>query len=88
MSPVNALIFGLGLFFLGLRLVSENLTRLTGGSLRNGIALTTRRPVRPIALGIASGALMQSATAVTFICVSMVAAGLVHQCCGEMRWER
>jgi len=77
MSPVNALIFGLGLFFLGLRLVGENLTRLSGGGLRNGISLTTRRPVLRMALGVAAGALMQSATAVTFICVSMVAAGLI-----------
>jgi len=77
MSPLNALVFGLGLFFLGLRLVSEHLKGLAGGSLRTGLALSTQQPALRVGLGLASGALMQSATAVTFICVSMVAAGLI-----------
>ncbi len=77
MSPLNALIFGLGLFFLGLRLVSENLNGFAGGSLRNRIAGSTSRPVLGVGLGLAAGALMQSATAVTFVCVSMVLAGLL-----------
>ena len=78
MSPLNALILGLGLFFLGLRLVSDNLKSLAGGRLRNGIVRTTRRPVLRAGVGIAAGAMLQSATAVTFICVSMVAAGFLN----------
>jgi len=77
MSPLNALIFGLGLFFLGLRLVGENLKGLCSGGLQTAIARTTRKPVAGGALGFVAGALMQSATAVTFICVSMLAAGLL-----------
>lgn len=77
MSPLNALIFGLGLFFLGLRLVGENLQRLCSGGFRTAIAKTTDRPFSRTLLGILAGALMQSATAVTFICVSMVTAGLL-----------
>ena len=74
MSPLNALIFGLGLFFVGLHLVGDNLKALSSGSLRDGIARSTRNPLPRVGLGLAAGALMQSATAVTFICVSMVVA--------------
>jgi phosphate:Na+ symporter len=77
MSPLNALIFGLGLFFLGLRLVGDNLKGLAGGSLKSGFSSSTHNPVLGSGLGLLAGALMQSATAVTFICVSMVAAGLL-----------
>ena len=77
MSPLNALIFGLGLFFVGLHLVGDNLKALSSGSLRDGIARSTRSPLPRIGLGLAAGALMQSATAVTFICVSMVVAELL-----------
>ena len=75
MSPLNALIFGLGIFFLGLRLVGDNLKGLAGGGLRGTISRGTRRAVSGAAIGFLAGALMQSATAVTFICVSMVLAG-------------
>lgn len=77
MSPLNDLIFGLGLFFVGLHLVGDNLKALSSGSLRDAIARTTRNPLPRIGLGLAAGALMQSATAVTFICVSMVVAELL-----------
>jgi phosphate:Na+ symporter len=77
MSPLNALIFGLGLFFLGLRLVGDNLRGLAGRSLQSGFAGKPHRPWAGGALGTLAGALMQSATAVTFIAVSMVTAGLL-----------
>lgn len=77
MSPLNSLIFGLGLFFVGLHLVGDNLKTLSSGRLRDGIARTTRTPLPRIGLGLTAGALMQSATAVTFICVSMVVAELL-----------
>jgi phosphate:Na+ symporter len=77
MSPLNALVFGLGLFFLGMRLVGDNLKGLCSGGFRVGIARTTQRPVLRGMLGLSAGALMQSATAVTFICVGMVTAGLL-----------
>ncbi len=77
MSPLNSLIFGLGLFFIGLHLVGDNLKALSSGNLRDGIACTTRRSLPRIGLGLAAGGLMQSATAVTFICVSMVLAELL-----------
>jgi phosphate:Na+ symporter len=77
MTPLNALIFGLGLFFLGLRLVGENLRRLSGGGFRSVIKQGTHSPVAGGVLGLVAGALMQSATAVTFILVSMTDTGLI-----------
>ena len=77
MTPANSLILGLGLFFLGLRLVGENLRRLYGSSFRNVIKRTTHSPVLGAGLGIVAGAVMQSATAVTFILVSLTDSGLI-----------
>lgn len=77
MTPLNGLIFGLGLFFLGLRLVGENLRRLSGSGFRSMIKSGTRSPLFGGILGLVAGALMQSATAVTFILVSMTDSGLL-----------
>ena len=63
MTPLNALIFGLGLFFLGLRLVGENLRRLSGSGLRSVIKRGTHSPFVGGVLGLLAGAVMQSATA-------------------------
>ncbi|CAN5637867.1 hypothetical protein BH09VER1_BH09VER1_15730 [soil metagenome] len=77
MTPINALVFGLGLFFLGLRMVGESLRRLAGPGFREIIKRTSHRPVLTAGLGVGVGALMQSATAVTFIMVSMTGSGLI-----------
>lgn len=77
MSPLNALIFGLGLFFLGLRLIGENLRQLAGPGLHAILKRTAHSPLLAAGLGLGAGALMQSATAVTFIMVSMVGSGLI-----------
>ena len=71
MTSANSLILGLGLFFLGLRLIGENLRRLYGSSFRNVIKRTTHSPLFGAGLGTLAGAVMQSATAVTFILVGM-----------------
>jgi phosphate:Na+ symporter len=67
----------LGLFFLGLRLIGENLRRLYGSSFRNVIKRTTHSPLFGAGLGTLAGAVMQSATAVTFILVSLTDSGLI-----------
>lgn len=79
MSPLNGLILGLGLFFLGLRLVGENLRQLSGQGFRDMVKSATHTPTLAAGLGLAAGALMQSATAVTFVLVSMVAGGLLKE---------
>ena len=77
MTPANSLVLGLGLFFLGLRLIGENLRRLYGTSFREVIKRTTHSPLLGAALGTLAGAIMQSATAVTFILVSLTDSGLI-----------
>ncbi|MEI6278750.1 MAG: Na/Pi symporter [Verrucomicrobiae bacterium] len=78
MSPLNSLVLGLGLFFLGLQLVGQNLRQLSGGGFRNLVKSATHTPFLAALLGLVAGGLMQSATAVTFILVSMVGSGLIQ----------
>jgi len=78
MQPVGTLILGLGLFFLGMQLVGDNLRRLSSASLPPLGARSRRGPWTGALLGTLFGAMMQSATAVTFVMVSMVGSGLVE----------
>ena len=77
LTPWQSLVLGLGLFFLGLRLVSEHFKGLTGDRAREVLARTTARMMPRVGLGLGLGALLQSATAVTFLCTSMFLAGLL-----------
>lgn len=77
MSGTSALILGLGLFFLGIQLVGENLRRLSGATFRRAIHVVSERPLLAGLTGVGFGALMQSATAVTFIVADMARSGLV-----------
>jgi phosphate:Na+ symporter len=77
MHGLSTLILGLGLFFLGIQLVGENLRRLSGASFRKAIQRVSERPLLAGLTGVGFGALMQSATAVTFILAGMVRSGIV-----------
>lgn len=66
---------GLGLFFIGMRLIGTHLQQLGGGSLRALLARTLGRPLVPQLSGFVSGALTQSTSAVTFIAAGLVSAG-------------
>ena len=77
MSEFSSLILGLGLFFLGLQLIGQNLRQLSGGIFRDWVKSAMHTPLLAALLGLAAGALMQSATAVTFVMVSMVGSGLI-----------
>jgi phosphate:Na+ symporter len=74
---VGQMVLGLGLFFIGMHLVGENLRHLSSRSFRTLVARFTADSLRGSLLGLLFGALMQSATAVTFILVNMVGSGLV-----------
>lgn len=78
MNAYGSLILGLGLFFLGMQLVGEHLRRLSATSFRDLLRRTTHSVPLASATGLLFGALMQSATAVTFIIASMVRSGLVE----------
>lgn len=69
---------GLGLFFIGIKLISGNLKQMTGGWLRLVVERATRHIWRSTVAGFVLGALTQSSNAITFISVSMVAAGLAN----------
>lgn len=66
---------GLGLFFIGMRLVAGHLQQWAGGPIRALLARTfTRRWMPPLA-GILSGAATQSTSASTFIAAGLVSGG-------------
>jgi len=77
MHGLSTLVLGLGLFFLGIQLVGENLRRLSGASFRNAIHRVSERPLLAGLTGVGFGALMQSATAVTFILAGMSRSGFI-----------
>lgn len=77
MEGLSSLILGLGLFFLGIQLVGENLRRLSGRSFRHVMQRVATRPFVAALAGVGFGAVMQSATAVTFVLAGMQKSGLV-----------
>jgi len=74
---LSALVLGLGLFFLGVQLAGDNLRRLSGRSFRKVIQEAGDSVAVGSLAGLGFGALMQSATAVTFVLASMQRSGLV-----------
>src|SRR5262249_41197920 len=69
---------GLGLFFLGIQLIGLSLRQLAGDSFRTLVQRTTHSPVQASLVGLLFGAIMQSATAVTFILASLASSGLIE----------
>jgi len=68
---------GLGLFFVGIRILTENLRQLADRRLRNLMARATRSDRSAAALGLLGGAVIQSMNAVIFILISLVTAGVL-----------
>ena len=77
MDAVGGMLGGLGLFFAGMWLLSENLKALAGRRFR--ILVTHYIPNRLAAFGwgVLAGSITQSMTALTFISASARQAGLV-----------
>ena len=69
---------GLGLFFFGMWLLSENLKILTGRRLRNIAHKWMGNPRAAYAWGLVFGAVTQSSTAATFILVSLMRSRLIN----------
>jgi phosphate:Na+ symporter len=67
---------GLGLFFVGVKLIASHLKQLSGPWFRRLVDRATRTRRAAALLGILSGALTQSSSAITFISISVVTAGL------------
>ncbi len=77
MEIAGSLIAGLGLFFIGIRLIGSHLKELGGRGLRRLIARATGNPLLGALVGALSGAITQSSSAITFIVVSMTSVGLL-----------
>ena len=77
MNIAAPLLAGLGLFFIGLRLVGNHLKQLAGRRLRALIARALSGHGSLAVFGLASGAVMQSVNAVTFVLVALVSAGAI-----------
>jgi phosphate:Na+ symporter len=65
----------MGLLFTGLRMVGAEVQHLAGGRARAWIAASLDRPAAPQLVGVLSGAVTQSAGAVTFAAGGLVSAG-------------
>ena len=75
-SILANLIAGLGLFFSGLRMIDGNLRQATGRRLRAAVGRITQNEWLCGAVGVLTGALLQSTSGIVFILVSLVASGL------------
>jgi phosphate:Na+ symporter len=68
---------GVGLFLLGMRMLSDGLRAMAGAGLREVLARFTRTPARGAAAGTVATAALQSSSAVTVMTVGFVGAGLM-----------
>ena len=68
---------GLGLFLLGMIIMTDGLRALTGHSIRNALMHFTRSPLSGAITGAATTAILQSSSATTVAAVGFVGAGLM-----------
>jgi phosphate:Na+ symporter len=76
-NTIAALLSGLGLFFIGVRSLSANLVPLVGRRARIAFARALRGPVSSAVSGTLAGLMTQSSTAVSWIIVGFVRAGVL-----------
>ena len=74
---VSSLIAGIGLFFVGMSMLTEHLKILSGRKVRLLIARWTRNPLSGVLLGGLLIAFTQSTSATTFILISMIRSGMI-----------
>jgi phosphate:Na+ symporter len=68
---------GIGLFLLGMGLMTDGLRQAAGAALKDILTRSTRTRVRALASGFAATALVQSSSAVTVAAIGFVNAGLL-----------
>lgn len=78
LAKIGALIGGIGLFLLGMHLMTDGLRRSAGGALRNILDKGTSTLFRGIMWGALMTALVQSSSAVTVALIGFVNAGLMQ----------
>ena len=77
MEVMGSFVAGLGLFFFGIKTLTNHLAELTGRRFRRFLDRSTRRPLPSVAGGVVLGATMQTGSVITFILVGMVSAGML-----------
>lgn len=77
LQSILSFLGGIGLFLLGMRLMTEGLTTAAGNTLRAILSIATHSRSRAILSGIAITALVQSSSAVIFTTVGFVNASLL-----------
>src|SRR5690554_8134266 len=76
-SVIVTLFGGIGLFLLGMRLMTDGLAASAGGGLRNILAHATRSRLRALGSGLVITTGVQSSSAVIFATIGFVNAGLL-----------
>ena len=71
------LIGGLGLFFLGMKTMSDSLKKVAGERLKNTLDILTKRPIIGLFIGAGVTCLIQSSSATSVLAVGFVNAGLL-----------
>ena len=74
---IGGMIAGLGLFFMGMSILTSNLRQLTGRRFRLLLERWTRYPLLSALGGALLGATMQTGSAITYILVGMISAGML-----------
>ena len=76
-SGIAEALGGLGVFLLGMVVMTSGLKSLAGNALRNALARFTRSPLSGAISGALATALIQSSSATTVTAVGFVGAGLI-----------
>jgi len=76
-ETIMFLIAGLGAFLIGFKLLSENLSKLAGKTMRNMFNKISGNKIAGVAVGAGSTALIQSSAATTVMLIGFVNAGLL-----------
>jgi len=76
-SLISNLLGGLGMFLLGMTLMSDSLKNFAGDSLRTALLAFTRRPATAFFSGMTVTALIQSSSATTLMTIGFVSAGIL-----------
>ena len=77
MDTIATLLGGLGLFFLGIRQLAQNMQSIAGPGARRVVAHLTRGRWAASLAGLGLGGLTQSSSAVTIITANMQASGMI-----------
>jgi phosphate:Na+ symporter len=77
MEIFGSIFAGLGLFFIGVKSLSVNMKLLTGHRFRTLLQKLTQRPVLSSLIGVLSGSVTQSSSAMTYTAISMVSTGVL-----------